>query len=257
MCHYYDSHKNEQQATALLWEKGRRDQADTYTHFSESGRMAPNCILLRATSKGYLNSWKHAKCGCSQRNRGQPANNNQPKLVGFPDSGTYDIVCAMAPATPPQSRLMWGFRIRTLGLSDDGRPRCSGKCLRPRLFSVPKVKNENPGERREVHIQSGCWGDNAAKRRFSVSAKSTPKLPLVTCIRSHSNKCWSEPPVEAKNTPFLWPKEEFMVWKAGTPYNYLPFHICNCGQALPEGRWCGRHWQCQCSDALLSPGRPA
>lgn len=28
--------------------------AETYTHFSESGSTAPNCILLLATSKGYL-----------------------------------------------------------------------------------------------------------------------------------------------------------------------------------------------------------
>lgn len=28
--------------------------ADTYTHISESGSTAPNCILLLATSRGYL-----------------------------------------------------------------------------------------------------------------------------------------------------------------------------------------------------------
>lgn len=45
--------------TAVLQRTRSRGEADTHTHFSESGRMAPNCILLRATSKGYLNSRKH------------------------------------------------------------------------------------------------------------------------------------------------------------------------------------------------------
>lgn len=57
---------------------------------------------------------------------------------------TYDIVWAMAPATPPQSKLTWVFRIRTSGLSEEGRPSVSGKCFKPRLFRVPKVKNEKP-----------------------------------------------------------------------------------------------------------------
>lgn len=109
---------------------------------------------------------------------------------------------------PPQSRLTWGFKIRTSGLSEDGRPRSSGKCLRPRLFSVPKVKNENPGEWRGVEIQSDYCDVNAGKQRCRVLTKYNPKTTMVTCIRSHSNKRWSEPPIEAKNTPFLQPKEE-------------------------------------------------
>lgn len=80
--HYYESHSNEQRVTVVLRRMESWSEADTYTHFSESGRMAPNCILLRATSKGYLNSWKHNtahdKNGCSMGNRSQPANTNQP-----------------------------------------------------------------------------------------------------------------------------------------------------------------------------------
>lgn len=112
--YYYESHGHEQQVIVALQKTESRKEADTHPHFSESGRMAPNCILLRVTSKGYLNSWKyneaHDKCGCSLRNRSQLANNNQPccrpvipKLAGFPGSSTYDTVWATAPATPPQS----------------------------------------------------------------------------------------------------------------------------------------------------------
>lgn len=30
-------------------------------------------------------------------------------------------------------------------MSEEGRPSLSGKCFKPRLFRVPKVKNEKPG----------------------------------------------------------------------------------------------------------------
>lgn len=72
------------------------------------------------------------------------------KVLGI----TYDIVWAIAPATPPHSRLMWVFRTRTSGLSRDGFPRSSGKWASPRLFSVPNVKNENPGRNQKysAHI---------------------------------------------------------------------------------------------------------
>lgn len=45
MCKSYHDHESRRVTSC---------RPDTYTHFSESGRMAPNCILLRATSKGYL-----------------------------------------------------------------------------------------------------------------------------------------------------------------------------------------------------------
>ena len=31
-------------------------------------------------------------------------------------------------------------------------------------------------------------------------------MPIITCIRGHSNKCWSESPVEAQEAPFLYEK---------------------------------------------------
>lgn len=60
------------------------------------------------------------------------------------DEETYDIVCAIAPATPPQSKFMWVFKTKTLGLSDEGLPRRVGAWESPTLFKVPKVKNETP-----------------------------------------------------------------------------------------------------------------
>lgn len=67
---------------------------------------------------------------------------------------TYDIVWAMAPATPPHSRLTCVFRTRTSGLSRDGFPRSSGKWASPRLFNVPNVKKENPGRNKKINKNS-------------------------------------------------------------------------------------------------------
>lgn len=41
--------------------------AETYTHFSESGSTAPNCILLLATSKGYLARGNTMQCISNSR----------------------------------------------------------------------------------------------------------------------------------------------------------------------------------------------
>lgn len=121
---------------------------DTYTHFSESGSMDPNCILLLATSKGYLvrkgTTW-HIKHQLISVVNSRLETLRQPEACWRPADNTYDIAWAMAPAIPPQSRLTCVFRTQTSGLSEDGRPSISGKCFKPRLFRVPKVKNEKPG----------------------------------------------------------------------------------------------------------------
>lgn len=183
---------------------------------------------------------------------------------------SYETVWAKAPATPPQSRLMWLFRTRTSGLSEEGRPSSSGKCFRPRLFRVPKVKNERPGRTQDQirdrilffsplsgvslrfwythplhYIQQPpflVFGSSNVNFTFTNTLTTAPsskpafisKISLcmfpslflcltrtdhvllviqpllsppyqswkwkLTCIRSHSNKCWSETSVKARDS---------------------------------------------------------
>lgn len=71
---------------------------------------------------------------------------------------------------------------------------------------------KNTGYKQYVHNYLGSQSKNGVSLCKIIS--------IVTCIRGHSNKCWSEPPIEAQDTPLLY-KEEKQVWLYEVDTQYI------------------------------------
>lgn len=66
-------------------------------------------------------------------------------------------------------------------------------------------------------------------------------ISIVTCIRGHSNKCWSKPPIEARDPPLLYKKEK-QVWLYEVDTQYI---IINTEKAtILRGLCCV--WEAEC-----------
>lgn len=184
--------------------------------------MAPNCILLRATSKGYL-------MGRNTKDKSTiTKSSNKPRL-----QLTVQLSCKQETSLPAHLRYCLsdgsgntsteqvdvGFQNEDIRVVWGG----TSKHLR-KVFQAEALQGAEGEEWKTCKVktikvmQQKEHRSHMSRRRFYILLQNTftiiklvinPSVInlckiIITCIRGHSNKSWGKSPIEAPDTPLLY-----------------------------------------------------